>query len=205
MKRIIFAFLIGGFLTFSACQAVFTYSPFTFLQRDLASLPAEQQENRARDSLSSGNTSEMAEAYVAVIALLADNDDPDPDLVLLAADLAFGASGITDVFTSILQDPDSLTGAATEELTGLLELLDLDLIAEGAVHVQNAATADADIADTQYIIAAAALLAGAAEKAGSFEDLATLTAVDDGYDELQDAEAFLEAAGASDLLEMFSL
>ena len=61
------------------------------------------------------------------------------------------------------------------------------------------------MSDTQYVIAGAALLTAAVEKAGGFEEVGNLTEGDEGYQELQDAEAYLEAGGATDLLEMFEL
>ena len=53
MKRLfVFQMLIAAVL-FAACQAVFTYSPFTFLQRDITARPAaEPRTSRARRSKS---------------------------------------------------------------------------------------------------------------------------------------------------------
>ena len=195
--------ILSVLVIFSACQAVFTYSPFTFLQRDLASLPPEQQVTRAQEALRSGDADQMADAYEIVAAMLDSSEDPELDL--LAADLAFGASGIMEVFTTVLQDPESISGATSDDLEEILASLNLDLISDGAGHVQDAVDAEGEVTEAQYILAASALIAGAAEKAGGFEEMATLTSGDPGYDDLQDAEAFLQAAEATDLLEMFSI
>jgi len=203
MKKITVVIVVFITIVFSGCQAVFTYSPFSFLQRDISSRPVEVQVSRAREALSSGDTEQMAEAYEIVEGLLETSDDPE--LFLLAADLAFGASGMTEVFTSALQDMDTITESTPEDFEEVLKTLKVDLIAEGAAHVQAAVDADAEVTDTQYIIAGAALLTSAVEKAGGFEEVGELTEGDEGYEELKDAEEFLEAGGATDLLEMFEL
>jgi len=112
---------------------------------------------------------------------------------------------MTEVFTSALQDMDTITESTPEDFEEVLKTLKVDLIAEGAAHVQAAVDADAEVTDTQYIIAGAALLTSAVEKAGGFEEVGELTEGDEGYEELKDAEEFLEAGGATDLLEMFEL
>ena len=195
--------MAGVSILFVACQAVFTYSPFTFLQRDISTRPAAEQISRAWEALGSGDAAQMADAYAVVDALLETSDDPE--LFLLAADLAFGASGMTEVFTQALQDLDTITEGTTEELTAVLDSLDLDLIADGASHVQAAEDAGAEVSDTQYVIAGAALLTSAVELAGGFEQVGELTEGDPGYEEFQDAEAYFTAGGAADLLDMFEL
>ena len=98
-----------------------------------------------------------------------------------------------------------ITEGSTEELTAVLEDLDLELIAAGAAHVQAAEEAGGEVSDTQYVIAGAALLTSAVEKAGGFEEVGLLTEGDDGYEEFEDAEAYFTAGGATDLLAMFDL
>jgi hypothetical protein len=139
----------------------------------------------------------MAEAYEIIEALLDTSDDPE--LYLLAADLAFGASGMTEVLTTAIMDLETVTQGTTEDLEAVLEILDVDLIAEGAAHIQAAVDAGAEVTDTQYIIAGVALFTSAVEKAGGIDQ------VDDGYEEFQEAETFLEAGGAAGLLDMFEI
>jgi len=204
MKRL-FVLLLFVLLAalFTGCQAVFTYSPFTFLERDLSTRPAVEQVARARDALGSGDSAQMAEAYEAIQVLLETSDDPE--LYLLAADLAFGASGMTEVFASALQNLDTITESTPEDLEAVLDSLNVELITEGVSYVEAAIDAAAEVTDTQYIIAGAALLTSAVEKAGGFDEVGSLVEGDDGYQELQDAKEYLEAGGASDLLEMFEL
>ena len=203
MNRIILIVALGFVL--GACQAVFTYSPFTSLQRDIGSLSSEQKVKRAEDALGTGDVAQIGEAYEVIAAILEASDTPDPELTLLAADLAFAGSGVSEVLTSVLQDPEALSGAPTEDLIAMLDALDVALIAEGATHIQNAVAADAEVSSTQYVIAGASLLASAVEQAGSFEAVVDPLPTDAWYQDVLDAERFLTEGGAADLLEMFNL
>ena len=80
-----------------------------------------------------------------------------------------------------------------------------DFITDGVSHVQAAVDAGVEVSDTQYVIAGAALLASAVEKAGGFGEVGVLTEGDEGYQEFQDAEEYFTAGGAADLLDMFDL
>ncbi|MAG14033.1 MAG: hypothetical protein CMN78_05500 [Spirochaetales bacterium] len=215
MKRInLFYSLLGlpaTLILLGSCQAVFTYSPLEFLQRDVTSLPPEQQVGRAEDALSSGDTVEMKEAYDAVSSLLEASPE-DTELQLLAADLAFGASGVTEVFTSILQDPEALAESTPEDLVEILDTLDLDLIAEGTTLIESAVAAEAEVAAPQLILASASIIASAADEAGGFEELATLDENDPAdaevIDKLESAQQLLGAVedeGTADLLEMLGI
>ena len=204
MKKIFVVLLIGVSILIASCQAVFTYSPFSFLQRDISTRPVAEQVTRARDALTTGDREQMEEAYAVVAALLEENAD-DPELNLLAADLAFGASGMTDVFTSALEDIDAIAEGTPEDLAETLESLDIELIEAGVDHVRAAEEAGGEVTETQYVIAGAALLSSAVDQAGGFEELGDLEEGDPGYDDLQDAQEFLEAGNATDLLDLFEL
>ncbi len=211
MKRL---FLItGAVVVFTACQAVFTYSPVSFLQRDVSFeniTDIEQIKDKAREVLVNGSASDMKTAYNAVNDAITAGDD-SPDTALLAADLAFGASGVNDVFTEILSDPESLSGATEDEITEMLGDLDFVMISAGATHVQNAVTAIEDgtsgeVTETQYIIAGASLLVSAANDAGGFENLDSLSSSQEpGYDDYEDAKLFLSSGGIDDILSQFGL
>ena len=195
--------MVVSILLVAGCQAVFTYSPFSFLQRDISTRPPAEQVARAREALGSGDKDQMADAYEVVVKLLETSDDPE--LYLLAADLAFGASGMTEVFTQALQDLDTISESSSEDLERVLDSLDPKLISEGVDYVRAAEKAGAEVSDTQYVIAGVALLTSAVDQAGGFDKVGDLTEGEDGYQEFQDAKAFLEAGGASDLLDMFEL
>ena len=94
-KRI--AHFMTGALVFSVlivligCQAVFTFSPVSFLQRDPSKLSLDQKKTYAEDALASGDSDAMLAAYNAI------KDDAtgstDGELNLLAAKLAMELSG----------------------------------------------------------------------------------------------------------------
>ncbi len=213
MKRLVM--ITGVLIVFTACQAVFTYSPVTFLQRDLSfsNLTEDQKIEKAQEILINGSVEDMQSAYDEINAAIEAGDET-PETALLAADLAFGASGVTEVFTGILANTDAISEGSTEEIEALLDELsadDLTLISEGATHVQDAVAAiesgdsTVEVTDTQYIVAGASLIASAAEQAGGFDQLEGLSSGDDGYDEYQDAQDFLSSGGIDDLLSQFGL
>ena len=204
-KTIILGAALCGLLVFVSCQAVFTYSPVVFLERDLANLSDEQQVERAEDVLVSGDSQAIADAYTAIAAQI-DAGDTTPELSLLAADLAFAASGINDVVANVLGDPEVLSSATAEDVETLLEDLDLSLIDAGADYVRSASEVEgAEISDTQYIIAGATLMMSAADEAGGFEIFETEPSEGDaGYDEFTEAMDFLSAAGIEDFSDLLT-
>ena len=194
-----------GFLVFISCQAVFTYSPVVFMERSLANLSDEQQVERAEDVLVSGDAGAIADAYTAIAAQI-EAGDATPELSLLAADLAFAASGINDVVANVLGDAELLSSATADDVETLLADLDLSMIDAGADYVRSASEVEgAVISDTQYIIAGATLMMSAAEEAGGFEIFETEPAVGDaGYDDFTDAMEFLSAAGIEDFSDLLT-
>ncbi len=195
-----------GLLVLTSCEAVFTYSPVAFLERDMASLPDERKLERAEEILVSGSTEEILDAYDEVVTIIAAGGDTAENN-LLAAELAFAGSGVTEVFTGIVSDPTIIADAAPEDLEQLFNSLDVDLIEQGASYVQSASNDEnAQISDTQYLIAGAALLASVAEQANGFDIIETPpSSGDPGYEDYQDAMSFLSAGGIDDLSDLFSL
>jgi hypothetical protein len=158
------AFLLLLLVTFSGCQNVFTFSLFSGLQRDPANMSPEQKQQYALDALASGDPETMAAAYDAIADLLAE-DPENGDLHLLAADLAIGASGVGDLMNSL--DPESGSG----DMDSLLEGLDTEMLAGVDDHVAAAEAAGETPSNSQYINAGAALVADAANDAGSFDNI----------------------------------
>lgn len=158
-------FLLSAFLLLSGCQRVFTFSPFSGLQRDPATMSAEQQQRYALDVLASGDTAAMAEAYALVEAMLA-NDPGNGGLHLLAADLAIGASGLGGLVSSI--DPES----GFSDAAALTEGLNTGLLSGVDSHIQQAEASGQDISDSQYVNAGAAIIiAKAAESEDGFDGI----------------------------------
>ena len=146
-KPVIAALILLAVLVMSGCQEVFTYSLFEGLQRDPSNLPDEQKISYAESALASGDTDAMADIYDEIVALAAD----DPELYLLAAELAMGASGITGIVDDVLSDPSSF------DYTTDLASVDLVMLSNVADNVLAAETAGiGGITEEQYVAAAGA-------------------------------------------------
>lgn len=169
MKKITVIILVAATIfIYSSCQQIFTYSALEWAQRDPADLPPEQQISYAESILSSGDTDAMADAY-AVINDLLDDDPNNVDLILLAADLAIGGSGIADAIANLdLENLDT-------SVETILADIDLDLVAAAAAHIVDAEALDPTAISTdQYLNTGLILLAQAADEAGDFASLSTI-------------------------------
>ena len=179
----------------AGCEAFFTFNVFSGLQRDPASLPPEQQVKYAEEALASGDTAAMQAAY-PLIAAQADADPDDPELQLLAADLAIGASGVNDLIADF--DPDTATAA---DLNEALAGVDTTTLGEVEGYVQAAEAAGGTPSDAQYANAAASIVVQEADAAGGFEniDWDPVTNPD-----IQDALTYADNAGI-DIQAMFDV
>ncbi len=175
-------------LVLSACQEVFTYSLLEGMQRDFSSLPREQKISYAKDVLASGDADAMADIYDEIAAMAAS----DPELYLLAADLAMGASGITRVLGDFMSDPDSFDYEAD------LASVDLGMLSNVAGNVLAAEAAGVvGISKEHYVAAAGAEILQFLESGG---DLGTVDWTDEtsaglSGPEIQNAYNFLVSAG----------
>ncbi len=90
------------------CQAIFTYSPLTALQRSPASLPPAQQLEYAQNALASGDKTAMT-AALAVI-----KNDPSPAAQYTAAQLGIEVSGVPDLLLQAVDgDTSAISSAAS--------------------------------------------------------------------------------------------
>lgn len=170
-------------LVLAGCENFFTSSPLAFLQRDPASLSAEQQIQYAEDALTSGDTEAMESAY----EVLKDSDDPETQL--LAADLALGAAELEGAVTEAVAGIAAGDDVETTLETALDGFTDEDLaLMEAAATLVDDADAETAPSSEQYVYAAIGLVAVAVDSAGDFETL-------DGTEpEIVKAEEFLQAA-----------
>lgn len=191
MKRI--SKITGGILLvliIASCQQIFTYSPLEWAQRDPSKLPEAQKIAYAESVLSSGNTEEIVAAY-NLISEIADANPNDVDLQLLAADLALGGSGIMDAFESV--DVATLDSSTVESI---LSTIDLTLVEASADYVVAAEAIDPNaITPEQYLNTGLILLAKAADEAGDFSSLNTITSSDTGWDTLVQADTYITNGG----------
>lgn len=194
-RRDVWAAVIMGTLVTASCEMVFTTSPLAFLQRDPSRLSPEQQVAFGRDALASGDRDQMAVAF----ELLKESDDPE--VQLLAGQLGMSATGLEAAVYEALpdiaaaaDDQAALQAALEEALDGFSED-DLRMMGESAALVA-AAEGSVTPSPEQYVFAAVALMAVAADQNGGFGVLEGLDASDPGYDEVEQAKSFLDSAFA---------
>ena len=175
-----------------SCQAVFTFSPLSFLQRDPAGLSADQQVGFAEEALASGDADALRAAYDALVVTAATSTDPDVQYT--AAQLALELSGVSDVFTSLLGrlggggGDDALATAATA-----YESIDVSLLSAAADYLDAAESGGADLTATDYFVGGVGLIIAGAEGEDPFADL-------DANPNAERAEEFL-TKGADELAE----
>jgi hypothetical protein len=158
---------LGLLLLFSmtGCQDLFTRSAFTWAAADPSDMSAAQLKTYAEGLVMSGDNEAMAEAYTALVDTLPDDAADDPDLYLLASDLAMGGSGLPDAITeavSLLPDFETMDPTELENtISDLINGIDGTLL-EGSVDLFTEVSAlpgSADsITESQYTNAAVALL-----------------------------------------------
>ena len=200
--------LVISVLVLSACERVFTASPFEFLQRDPASYSEAQLLSFAEDALASGDEAAMAAAF----ALLADSTDPETQLI--AVELALGASGVGPAVISVIA---GLSAEGADSETVIADALDGFTEADLALLVQAAALldqADDSVTPTaeQYAFTAIGLIAAAADDAGGVENINPPPSGSDAEDYVAlatdfftEAEALLVTEGGStDIIDGFT-
>jgi len=159
---------LGLLLLFSlmGCQDLFTRSAFAWAATDPSDMSAAQLKTYAEGLVKAGNKDAMAEAYAALVEKLPDDAADDPELYLLASDLAMGGSGLPGAMVEAVSllatfDPDE-PGDMEDTIQALIDGIDGDLLA-GSVTQFAAVAALEDgaaetITETQYTNAAVAQL-----------------------------------------------
>ncbi|MBI9108248.1 MAG: hypothetical protein JEZ04_15970 [Spirochaetales bacterium] len=191
MKSMIKAAVAAIFIVivFSSCQQVFTSSVYFWAEADMSTMTADQKISYAEDLLSCGTTAELAAAFAEIFALLPDDlSTADSGLLLLAADLAVGSSGLGAAITGALE---AVTSGGDLGAT-LLEAIDTTNLATAVSLIAAAEDNGADLSSEQYTNAAASQLLVVAETAGGIDNLGSVAADDPG---LLQAQTWAEAGG----------
>ena len=141
--------LIGG------CQAIFTFSPLSGLQRDPSTLSPEQRLTYAQDALASGDPAAMKKAYDAI------KNDTRGTAQYTTAQLGIELSGVPTVLRQIASDPSTVT----TQLNAIDQFiadnhLDPTYMAAAAVQLQNAAAAGVTLAPMDYAMGSMGILLG---------------------------------------------
>ncbi|GEM_PF-1747224 len=152
IKGMLFFLLLPLILT--SCEQVFTYSVFSWAQRDPSNLSKEQKVSYAQSVLGSGDQESMSEAYEAI------KDNQDPEVQLLASELAIGASGLNEAVENAIEDLDSID-SGDNNIEDYLSTIDTDML-NNAVESMTAALEDPETAENvtpeQYVTVAAAVV-----------------------------------------------
>ena len=169
-------------LLLPGCEQVFTYSPFAFLARDPSSLPMEQRISYAQLALSSGDKATLQAAYEAIAS------STDPEVQYLASQVAVGASGLNEAVETALADMENI------DVNSVVGSLDQTYLQNAGAQLASASEAGVEIADEDYVVAAASLLLSDAIESGDPEtflsglDFATATVPTDYGSAANDTE-----------------
>ena len=189
------AALLFSVLLFTGCEQVFTANVFSSFTRDPSKLPFDQQVAYAESALSSGDAATMADAYDALAASLAKNNNTDADLNLLASNLAVGASGLTDQLPDLVQAAMDGNFATQADLAtavdAVIPTIDYSYISAAQSQLADAKTNGGTITEDQYLMVAVGMVLQTADTAGtsinditSSDDVAVKTFVNDAVADL---------------------
>jgi hypothetical protein len=176
-------------LLLAGCEQFFTNNLFSGLQRDPSNLPFEQQVAYAESALNSGDTDAMADAYDALSDSLDDRNNKDADLNSLAAELAIGASGLTDTVPELADAAINGSFSNQTELANAIndELDDVDYtyIDEAKTQLDAIKANGGEVSAEQYLFVAAGLIMKDGQAAGG-----DVGAIADG----SESDTFIDAA-----------
>jgi hypothetical protein len=194
-------------LLLAGCEQFFTNNLFSGLQRDPSNLPFEQQIAYAESALNSGDKDAMADAYDALSDSLDDRNNKDADLNSLAAELAIGASGLTDTVPELadaaingdFSDKNDLAASVNDVLGDV----DYTYIDEAKKQLDGIKANGGEVTAEQYVFVAAGLVMKEGQNAGGIENLdGTAGNGQESSDFIDAAIADLQARGdSSDLLD----
>ncbi len=182
-------------LALCGCEQIFTYTPFTFLQRPLESLTPEQQLQYGQDALESGDPAAMQDAYDVLSAETGSGDAQH-----LAAELAIELSGMSDFLlavasgTALLPDPgnpsslDAFNAFITDQI-------DVQLFIDAAGNLQNAQALGAELEPVDILMGGLGLVLDAAQQPDGTLDFTAMDAA-----ELADANAFVTQDAVTEII-----
>ena len=175
----------------ASCQAVFTWSPLSFLQRDPSTMTTEQKLTYADEALASGDPAALASAYDTIAVEAAAHPD-DPDIQYTAAQLALQISGVGTVLDSFLTSLGDPSAAPLTITADTFASIDRGTLADAGAYLVDAEAAGANLTATDYLVGAVALVVA---DSSSSDVLGT---IDPLSPNVVQAEAFL-AAGIAEL------
>jgi hypothetical protein len=149
MRKTVSFLLLAAVFVLGGCQAIFTFSPLSGLQRDPSSMPPGQRLEYAKQALASGDTTAMKKAYDAI------KNDSSADAQYTAAQLGIELSGIP----TALLDAVSNSGNLTNDLNTINNFiaahnLDPNYMVAAAVQLAAAKAAGAVLTTMDYAMEA---------------------------------------------------
>ncbi len=175
----------------TGCQAIFTYTPLTALQRSPASLPAAQRLEYAQNALASGDKTAMA------AALLAIQDDPSSAAQYTAAQLGIEVSGVPQLLLAAVDGTVNFASGATSITDFLAQnpAVQPDYLIAAANRVAALSTTDpAALQPMDYVYGALGLALDAAKQPDGTFNFAAIVPTDP---KPVAAQAFINAAIAT--------
>lgn len=194
-------------LALAGCEQFFTTSVLSGLQRDPSNLSFDQQVAYAESALSSGDEDAMADAYDALSDSLEDENNDDPALNSLAAELAVGASGLTNTLPDLVDA--AVNGAFSDQtelantVNDVLGDVDYTYIDEANGQLDDIQANGGEVTAEQYVFVAAGLIMKEGAANGGVENLdGTAGQGQESSDFIDAAVADLQSRGeSSDLLD----
>jgi len=145
MKKIsVIVLVLTSIFIYTSCQQIFTYSALEWAQRDPSNLPPAQQIAYAEAALASGDQAAVEAAYAAL------SSSSDPDVQVLASQLAVSASGLEGAITEAI--------ATLTFDTSTIAAIDGTWLANAETAMYAADTGNADITPEEYLAVATALI-----------------------------------------------
>ncbi len=185
-RHTLLVLLSAAVLAFGGCQAMFTYSPLSGLQRPPSSMTPAQRLTYAQDALASGDTAAMKSAYDAI------KNDTSADAQYTASELGIEISGVPTLLIKVASDPSTVTTQLNTISTFIADNnLDPTYIVAAAGQLSAAQAGGVTLTDMDMAMGAMGILLGGAR--GANWDITTLT----GTQAKTDAIAFLAPAVAN--------
>ena len=173
------------------CQAIFTFSPLSGLQRDPSTLSPAQRLTYAQDALASGDPAAMQKAYDAL-----KNDTSGP-AQYTTAQLGIELSGVPTVFRDLANNPGNVS-AQLGTLNAYIVAHNLDpaLMVAASAQLVNAAAAGVTLTTMDYIMGSMGMMLGYAYASTTTWDVSPASV---SHANAVIAKTFLDLANTSSL------
>lgn len=153
-------------LSLVGCEAIFTFSPVTFLQTPLENLGSDALGSFGEDALSAGDEEAMKAALNAINEALADPDitpEQAAELSQIGGSLAIELSGVGDLLGDLATQmaAGDLSSDFLSDIGDSIDGIDidLDLLSDGAELLVAASSGGSELNDSELAIGAIGLIA----------------------------------------------